>query len=82
MDALECAMDDHERLAFWQVEWAASGRRRSVLFLSFWGIALIGASLLLGQQGFGTTLAIGIAVLAAGAGGGCRSQLETTRAET
>ena len=68
----ECAMNDDERLAFWQVESAASGRRTLVLFLSLWGIALIGTSLYLGQSGFWTTLVIGVVVASAGtASGGC-----------
>ena len=72
MGTIECVMNDDERLAFWQVEWASSGRRMSALFLSLLGIALVGASLYLGQPGFWATLVIGVvaALVGASVGGG------------
>lgn len=59
-------INNDERLAFWQVEWGASSRRKATLILSLWGIVLVGASLIFGQQGFWTTFATGVVIASAG----------------
>lgn len=63
-------MNDDERLAFWQVEWNASNRRKATLFLLLWGIVLVGTSLVFGQQGFWITLATGVSIASAGVASG------------
>ena len=66
MGTVECTMNDDERLAFWQVKWAASGRNMLVLLVSLWGIALVGISLCFGQSGFCVVFLTGLVVASAG----------------
>lgn len=70
MGTIESAMSEEEKLAFWQTECDAASQRNVVLFLSLWGIALVIVVLVFGQQGFWTTLAIGVAIASVGVGAG------------
>ncbi|MEN9479089.1 MAG: hypothetical protein RLZZ298_484 [Pseudomonadota bacterium] len=66
-----CAMTDEEKWAFWKVGSASSERKKSIWFVSCWGIALIIAPIFFGLTGLLIAAVAGIVIFSLSVSSSC-----------